>query len=67
MDIRLRLSPGQARALRDILATTPHRQHDATLAPLWHALDRQLSAALCGKNTASPVDGRARSTVLSSD
>ena len=45
MDIRLTLTPSQARALCDVLATSRTRQHDTTLGPLWRELNSQLLTA----------------------
>jgi len=45
MDIRLTLTPDQARALCDVLATSRARQHDTTLGSLWRELNTQLLTA----------------------
>lgn len=60
MDIRLTLTPSQARALCDVLATSRARQHDTTLGPLWRELNVRLLAAPL-------ANGSLRPTVFPSD
>lgn len=67
MDIRLTLTTSQADALLDVLALHPSRRHDTTLGPLWHELNEQLSAALCGQIAAPCEDPRLSPTLLSSE